>query len=255
MRDFFVSKDLLLFSNNMGMNSDFSVRGFSGGQVEAMGTLTVTVSSAASVPTDPLWAYVSLCINPAGADGSTTITDAKGATLAIGAGIEIDTDTLGAPAILNTGANGITATNAAVIPRGTEDFCIEAWLRKTSSTVGYERFIEAPVSGGLQLYFGQAQGQIRLGRYAGDYQITTPLSSMPVGSLKHLAVSRNGSTFRIYVDGVQVSSATASLSYATPTTQTIMLNLKALSSGLRITRGHYRYESEFTPPTLPFPVA
>jgi len=49
MKDFFVPKDLLLFSNSMGMNSDFSVRGFSGGISEAMGTLTVTVISGAAV--------------------------------------------------------------------------------------------------------------------------------------------------------------------------------------------------------------
>lgn len=252
MRDFYVPKDLLLFGGTMVGRSDFSATGFSAGQAEASATLTVT-ASAASVPTDPLWAYVSLCINPTGGDGSTTITDAKGATLAIGTGIEIDTDALGVPAILNTGANGIIATNAAVIPRGTEDFCVEAWLRKTAAASGYETLIEAPVSGGLQIYFGSAQGQIRLARYAVDYQITTPLSSMPVGSLKHLAVSRNGSTFRIFVDGVQVSLATASPSYATPTTQKIMLNLKALSRGIRITRGHYRYNSNFTPPAPPFP--
>ena len=47
MKEFFVPKDLLLFSNNMGMNSDFSVRGFSGGISEAMAALTVTVSAAA----------------------------------------------------------------------------------------------------------------------------------------------------------------------------------------------------------------
>ena len=53
MRDFFVPKDLLLFSNKMEMNSDFSIRGFSGGLGEAMGTLTVTVSSAEAQPWTP----------------------------------------------------------------------------------------------------------------------------------------------------------------------------------------------------------
>lgn len=47
MRDFFVPKDLLLFSNNMGMNPDFSIRGFGGGQGEASAALTVTVASVA----------------------------------------------------------------------------------------------------------------------------------------------------------------------------------------------------------------
>ena len=53
MRDFFVPKDLLLFSNKMEMVSNFSVRGFSGGLGEAMATLTVTVSSADAQPWTP----------------------------------------------------------------------------------------------------------------------------------------------------------------------------------------------------------
>lgn len=48
MKDFFVPKDLLLFSNSMGMNSNFSVRGFSGGTAESIGALTVTVSVTAT---------------------------------------------------------------------------------------------------------------------------------------------------------------------------------------------------------------
>lgn len=50
MRDFFVPKDLLLYSDSMGMNSDFSVRGFSAGASEALATLTITLSHANTAP-------------------------------------------------------------------------------------------------------------------------------------------------------------------------------------------------------------
>ena len=50
MRDFFVPRDMLLCESQAAMPGDFSVRGFPAGQSEAMGTLTVTVSSADQQP-------------------------------------------------------------------------------------------------------------------------------------------------------------------------------------------------------------
>lgn len=75
MRDFFVPKDLLLFSSSMWMNSDFSVRGFSGGTAAAMGTLTVTVSSADVQPWTPAEITTALWLD---ASQSDTITDSSG---------------------------------------------------------------------------------------------------------------------------------------------------------------------------------
>lgn len=73
MRDFFVPKDLLLFSNGMGMNSDFSVRGFSAGVSEASATLMVTVSSSVAVPWDFDQLTTALWLDRA--DGSTFTLD------------------------------------------------------------------------------------------------------------------------------------------------------------------------------------
>lgn len=76
MKDFFVPKDLLLFSNKMEMVSNFSVRGFSGGLGEAMGTLTVTVSSSAPELWTPAEITTTLWLDAS--DASTaTIVDGK----------------------------------------------------------------------------------------------------------------------------------------------------------------------------------
>ncbi|NCC84600.1 MAG: hypothetical protein EOM03_10805 [Clostridia bacterium] len=76
MKDFFVPKDSLLFSNSMGMNSDFSVRGFSGGISEASATLTVTVNAAGSQPWTPADITTALWLDAA---DSATITESGGA--------------------------------------------------------------------------------------------------------------------------------------------------------------------------------
>ena len=50
MRDFFVPKDLLLFSSSMGMESDLSVRGFSGGLSEAATMLLTAATATPAIP-------------------------------------------------------------------------------------------------------------------------------------------------------------------------------------------------------------
>ena len=88
MKDFFVPKDLLLFSNSMGMSSDFSVRGFSGGQAEDSATLTITVSSVGE-PWTPMMLATGAVFDICGGTGITyaagqqvqRIDDAKGGSL------------------------------------------------------------------------------------------------------------------------------------------------------------------------------
>lgn len=127
MKDFFVPKDSLLFSNSMGMNSDFSVRGFSAGVAEAMTTLTATVSAA--VPTDQLWGSTVLCIN---ADDG--IVDAKGHPLSIVGGVTLSTE-LGYPTMLFNGSNGyLTSPDSADWFYESGPLTIEAWVQPLSLT-------------------------------------------------------------------------------------------------------------------------
>lgn len=53
MRDFFVPRDMLLYSHEMGMPSDFSVHGFSGGQGEDGSSMTFRTATVSSSDVQP----------------------------------------------------------------------------------------------------------------------------------------------------------------------------------------------------------
>lgn len=73
MKDFFVPKDLLLFSDSMGTNSDFSVRGFSAGMTEDEGSLTVTVTAASTVLWTPAETSTVLWLDASDTTTATTV--------------------------------------------------------------------------------------------------------------------------------------------------------------------------------------
>jgi hypothetical protein len=82
----------------------------------------------------------------------------------------------------------------------------------------------------------------------------------PVGSWVHLALTRSGNTFHIFVDGTLTASVTSTISIGdfsgalevgrrAETTSYFDGNM----TSLRITKGVARYTSAFIPPTRPFP--
>ena len=145
---------------------------------------------------------------------------------------------------------------------GTAPFTIEFWFKTTSSTryaqlIGNEVStngftilinVENSTDGKIAVYNG-ASGQIHLS--SSGYRDDT---------WYHLALSRNSSGSRLFINGTQIgstSSGSASTSFdASPLRIAIGANLQNGSrdySGyiddLRITKGYARYTSTFTPPT------
>ncbi len=79
---------------------------------------------------------------------------------------------------------------------------------------------------------------------------------------RHVAITRSGSTWRLFVNGTQEASATSSASLDGGVSANITLGRSGISSDadwagyiddFRMTKGIARYTSNFTPPTAPFP--
>lgn len=101
MKEFYVAKNSLLMGAAMGPGKDFSFRGFPCGQAEAMGTLTVTVSSGAG---DPHWANVVFLL---GMNVATlTVFDHCGNTLTMCGSPAVSTDK-GVPTVYFNGSSAI----------------------------------------------------------------------------------------------------------------------------------------------------
>lgn len=135
---------------------------------------------------------------------------------------------------------------------GTGDFTVECWLNPTSTTaVNISMASSATNTWELltysnQLYWHENSGNLGGGGYG----------SIPLNAWSHLAVSRSGTTLRMFINGVQVYSVTNSYNYsASPTTRSAGPygggSAPYYLSDFKITKGVALYTSNFYPGSAP----
>ena len=154
--------------------------------------------------------------------------------------------------------------NASTFGFGTGDFTIEFWNNLIATTTDYQTIIDARYGSGtgFALGWGDAGYLSRLVVYG--YQAASLTQSDAVSTWVYIAIVRNNSQLRLYVNGTlqQLDGA----DYQTLTTNfnssggysigksydpyTSYLN--GYIDDLRITKGYARYTANFTPPTAPF---
>jgi hypothetical protein len=166
----------------------------------------------------------------------------------------------------------LTAVDNSLFDFGTGDFTIECWANFSVATSGVNyAFVgqgtSAFTSNAGFLFLRHDSNKLRFiytsdGTGVSGYRVTdsTATFTPTTGVWYHLAVTRSGSTFRLFIDGVQAGSSTQTTSIFN---STLALAVGADSSGgipfngyiddLRITKGFARYTSAFTTPTAPFP--
>jgi hypothetical protein len=146
---------------------------------------------------------------------------------------------------------------------GTGDFTIEFWLYLNATTLQSIVNNLTAASGASvapHIYYANASG-IRYYVNSAD-RITG--SALSTGVWYHIAVSRSGSSTKMFINGTQTGSTYTDTNnygssnplgvgdYAVPQTGTFTLN--GYIDDLRITKGYARYTTTFTPPTTAFPL-
>ena len=208
---------------------------------------------------DPYWANVSLLLHMDGSNGSTTFTDSSSNTLAVTATGNVQISTAhskfgGSSAYFDgIGDRLDTGTGLAPLQMGTGDFTVEAFIRPTSSVSGYKGLIGLASSYVETLYI--LSGQLVW------YNSGTAAGTIAVDTWYHVAVSRQGTSLRVFIDGVLVDTSTNSTditNYGARFTAgdsgfRANENFQGWMDELRITKGISRYSATFTPPTAPFP--
>ena len=225
------------------------------------------------VPVDPNRSNVSLLLHGNGTNGSTTITDSspspKTVTAVGNAQISTAQSKFGGGSIAFDGTGDVATTANSSDFRLNGDFTVELWAYLNSLTA--ERYFVSHYD------FGSTQQDWRFGLKLGSAHLhfqfvsangaTDNEISAGVGltltTWQHIAVTKSGSTSRIFINGIQQASSTALVDLGG---STALLSLgSVLTSGspfaafdgyiddLRITKGVARYTSTFTPPTAPFP--
>jgi hypothetical protein len=111
---------------------------------------------------------------------------------------------------------------------------------------------------GWQLYWRSTGSSITF--FAGSAIVVQDpsASNITIGQWNHIAVSRSGTTVRLFINGVVVASATSSLSLSNTLpvgvgmqTSTVTNPFNGYLSGVRIVKGTAVYTTNFTLPTAP----
>lgn len=161
-------------------------------------------------------------------------------------------------------ARGITLPNSTDWQFGTGDFTIEFWTYWDGTAI-----VQVPMSFGLlHGYYAFNFGQRANGTYAFQTSsagtawdgVALEAGVLPSNSWVHVAVTRSGSTFRIYFNGVFKTKQTSTLAVFAATQPLSIGADQDLSSPIRgklgwvhVVKGTalYTTETSFTPPTSP----
>jgi hypothetical protein len=160
-----------------------------------------------------------------------------------------------------TGDNLYQALVTPNMAFGTGDFTVELWYYPNANQTRFAILAAAgngTAAGALwQVYF--ETGNIVV---FGDYTAAVVLAPSAISNTTwtHIAVTRSGTTVRLFINGTQVASGTSSTNIV-PTGCGFYSGINAFTGAclngyvddLRITKGYARYTSNFTPPTAAFP--
>lgn len=229
--------------------------------------------------TDPLFSLVKFGANFTGADGATTATDfsASARTITFSANAQIDTadSTFGAGSSLLLDGNGdyVSMPDSADWAVGLNvDFCWE-FVLKPNGAFGSNTDILSQANGAtnypIRMYRQSgANGGLGLIMFnsAGTTLVNIIGGSMTNSAWSHVVVCREGTTIRMYVNGVQVNTALSVGNALFDAADTMKIgaynppNATQWNGWIqcaRYTLGNARYlgGTTFTPPSALFPTS
>lgn len=221
-------------------------------------------------PADPYWSQVATMLNFIGANGSTTFTDGKGRIWTPHGSAQISTaqSKWGTSSGYFDGSSWIDTSGASGFAVLTNDATYEAWI-KSPGNGAYDQVCGQRDSGGsAQASFPMTRNNTAntlLLSYADGISFFTAPGSATVfdDNWHHVAIVRNGTSLKQYIDGVLDATLTLTPGFSFPS-YSYNFSLarageyngqyyKGYMSGFRLTIGVARYTSGFTPPTAPFP--
>ena len=193
-----------------------------------------------------------------GSDSSTTFTDSvsPGKTFtAVGNARLTTTNPKFGTACLTLDGTGdwIQTPGSIDFVLGAGDFTIEAFINTTDSNFALVDFYG---SNGWQVSVTSAG---KLSFYAGTNQVATGVTSVNTGLWVHIAVTRQGATLKLWVNGVQDASVTNSTNMNTQnaylalgaqvSNRNAAYDMSGLIDEFRLRKGQAIYTTAFTPPS------
>jgi hypothetical protein len=227
------------------------------------------ITGSEKTPVDPQFGSVSLLLHGDGANGSTTITDNSLNAVTV-------TRSGSAPPVISTAQSKFGGgsiffnnpfSNAAWLdlPASTlfsfpSDFTFECWVYVLTRGAAFgSTVIETTGNFTNGLVLRGDSPQTSWSWTVGGTGIDG--GSLTLNEWNHMAVSRSGSTVRVFKDGIQQNTGSNSTAInptagASRIAESILATIRQFNGyidDLRITKGIARYTANFTPPTAPFP--
>lgn len=224
---------------------------------------------------DPYFSSVSLLLHGDGTNGAQnntfldsssnalTITRNGNATqgsfspFALG-GAAYSTATNGGSGRFDGSADWLDVAASSAFAFGTGDFTMEYWVYpvsfSTSPSVLDTRANNSSTTGYLEFF--STAGKLNL--YIAASIVYTSTATVSTGAWTHIAVTRSGTSLRVFINGTQDGSTVTNSTNFTDTSCRVGANvepspgsLNGYLSNVRILKGTALYTSNFTPPTSP----
>jgi hypothetical protein len=159
----------------------------------------------------------------------------------------------------------ISPVNAA-LAFGSSDFCIEFWIYTTSFSSTDGRPLGNAVAWGANvwsLHNDHVSQNEKFSFWVNNYNASAAMlvstSSTQLNTWQHVAITRSGSTWRMFVNGVVEATQTSSVAIDGGSSDDLFIGgsgnfnefIAGYFSGLRLVKGTAVYTANFTPPTAP----
>ncbi len=222
------------------------------------------------VETDPDFSSVVLLLHFEGNDEDTTTTDNSDSNHSVAflgnAQIDVDQPKFGASSLLLDGIiDRIEMGDSADWEFSTIDWTLEGFFRWNNDIADFQLLMGQWASGqkNIAIFRDQVEGTLELFLSVDGTASIVQISASWTPSLLqhyHIAADYDGTTYRLYVDGVVLGTSTTARTLFNATTEfTIGANnasafeFQGRVDEVRVTKGVARYAGAFTPPTAPFP--
>lgn len=216
---------------------------------------------------------VSLLLHCNGSDGSTAFTDSSSNAHSITAAgdAQIDTDQYkwgGASGLFDGTGDWLTCPTHSSLELQTGDFTIECWMRP-SAISGYRTIASHDDSSGLgpwNIYIDADGIPATLvfsfcSSGGSNYRIESAGGAVSAGSWYHVAATRSGNVFRLFLDGALIGTETRAITLHSAN-RPVRIGAYNVASwpipfagwidDFRITKGVARYTAAFDAPTAEF---
>jgi hypothetical protein len=225
----------------------------------------LSATAAIQTPTVVLDSTLRLLLHGDGTNGSTTITDdsQNNFSMVDHGSVQISTaqSKFGGASILFNGTTDYVSTPAAqasLFDFGTNDFTIDCWVYMTNVSV--PNVIVARTTSGSSYFYWQLQnGTSRFADYNSGYAVDFNVApTLAINTWYHAAITRKGSKWRMFLNGVQVGSTYSNAN--SMNNRTVGVDVGAMTQNgsyymhgyideLRIYNGYCKWTTNFTVPS------